>query len=223
MLPWPEGSHCHPALMARLAQPARFPPSGEAGGRSRYDDELWSLVPDVEHPPPAHLAAFIAPLGQAGDVLDLGCGDGRVSACIAAQALTLADVSEVALSRARRRLPGVRSVLVEPDAALPLADGSFDLVVCTETIEHVRDVQLLLSEIRRVLRPGGRLALSTPAHGRLTGLAVLVGGFERRFDPLSPHLRFLSRRSLVRLLREMGFEIARLDRRAATLLALASR
>jgi len=65
-----------------------------------------------------------------------------------------------------------------------------------ETIEHVRDVQLLLSEVRRVLRPGGTLALTTPAHGRLTGLAVLARGFERSFDPLSPHVRFFTARSL---------------------------
>ena len=52
---------------------------------------------------------------------------------------------------------------LEPDAPLPLGDSVFDLVLCAETIEHVRDVQLLLSEARRVLRPGGALAVTTPA------------------------------------------------------------
>ncbi len=87
----------------------------------------------------------------------------------------------------------------------------------------MRDVQLLLSELRRVLVPGGTLALTTPAHGRATGLAILAGGFERRFDPLSPHLRFFSRRSLRRLLDELGFELVSLRRRRGTLLALARR
>ena len=93
-----------------------------------------------------------------------------------------------------------------PPTALPLPDNAFDLVLCAETIEHVRDVQLLLSETRRVLRPGGRLALSTPAHSRLTGVDVLARGFERRFPPLSPHLRFLTRRSLGALLDDLGFD-----------------
>lgn len=190
---------------------------------SRYDDELWSLVPDRADPPPERLARFLDSLGPARNALDLGCGDGRVSVSIPATELTLADVSAVALDRARRRLPGARTVLLEPDAPLPLDDLRFDLVVCTETVEHVRDVQLLLSEARRVLRPGGRLAVSTPAHGRRTGLAVLVGGFERRFDPLSPHLRFFTRASLAELLESMGFEVARLERDAGTLLALATR
>ena len=106
---------------------------------------------------------------------------------------------------------------------MPFADSEFELVLCAETIEHVRDVQLLLSELRRVLRPGGRLALTTPAHGRRTGLSVLARGFERRFDPLSPHLRFLTRRSLRALLEEHGFEVRSLERRAGTLFALATR
>ena len=79
-----------------------------------------------------------------------------------------------------------------PDEPLPFLDGAFDLVLCVETIEHVRDVQLLLSEVRRVLRPDGTLALTTPAHGRLTALRALWNGFEAVFDPLSPHLRFFT-------------------------------
>ena len=137
--------------------------------------------------------------------------------------LTAADVSAVALERARQRLRHARLVELEPDAPLPFEDSAFELVLCAETIEHVRDVQLLLSEVRRVLRPGGRLALTTPAHGRLTGLAVLARGFERHFEPLSPHLRFFTRRSLRRLLGELGFEVESLRRRSGTLLVRATR
>jgi SAM-dependent methyltransferase len=190
---------------------------------SRYDDELWELVPDTAAAPAPEPAAFVRSLGRAGRALDLGCGDGRLAAELDADELTLADVSRTALARAARRLPGAAIVELEPDAPLPLPDAGFDLVLCAETIEHVRDVQLLLSEVRRVLRPGGRLALTTPAHGRLTGLAVAAGGFERRFDPLSPHLRFLSRRSLAALLDRLGFDVVSLRRRRGTLLALATR
>lgn len=190
---------------------------------SAYDDDLWRLVPEDPGPPPARLVAFVERLGHVGTALDLGCGDGRLSALIDADALTLADVSDVALRRAALRLPAAEVVALTPDAALPLPDNVFDLVVCTETVEHVRDLQLLLSEARRVLRPGGRLALSTPAHSRLTGLDALMRGFERRFPPLSPHLRFLTRRSLRALLDDLGFDPGSIQRSHGTLLAVAVR
>lgn len=189
---------------------------------SRYDDEIWALVSDPG-PPPAHLERFAHALQPARAALDLGCGDGRLAALLDARELTLADVSAVALERARARLPGATAVELEPDAPLPLADNSFDLVLCAETLEHVRDTQLLLSEARRVLRPGGRLALSTPAHGRATALRMLIAGLESEFDPRSAHLRLLTRRSLAALLHDLGFDVVSLRREAGTLLAVATR
>jgi SAM-dependent methyltransferase len=194
---------------------------------SRYDDELWELVPEEPGPPPEHLREFVRGLGRVERALDLGCGDGRLSAELDATELTAADVSQVALERARRRLTGARTIerdpdaalpdarLVEldPDAPLPFGDGEFDLVLCAETLEHVRDVQLLLSEARRVLRPGGTLAVATPVTRPLM----------RPPDPLSPHLRFFTRRSLTRLLDELGFDVRSLDRRAGALLTRATR
>lgn len=190
---------------------------------SAYDDDLWRLVPEDPGPPPTELVAFVESLGRVGVALDLGCGDGRLSARLDAGELTIADVSDVALQRALRRLPAARAVALDPDAPLPLPDNSFDLVLCAETIEHVRDVQLLLSEARRVLRPGGSIALTTPAHSRLTGLGILARGFERRFPPTSPHLRFLTRRSLRALLDDLGFDLESIRRSRGTLLAVASR
>lgn len=192
---------------------------------SRYDDELWELVDPEPGPPPAHVRDFVRSLGPVGQALDLGCGDGRLALELEASELTAADVSAEALRRAGPRLAGKRAALVElePDAPLPFDDGSFDLALCAETLEHVRDVQLLLSELRRVLRPGGRLALTTPAHGRLTGLSIVARGIEARFEPLSPHLRFFSARSLRGLLEEHGFDFVSLRRRRGTLLALARR
>jgi SAM-dependent methyltransferase len=180
---------------------------------SRYDDELWELVPLEPGPPPAQLLDFVRELGRAGRALDLGCGDGRLTAELDAEELTAADVSRVALERARARLPGARLVELEPDEPLPFDDGSFDVVLAVETIEHVRDVQLFLSELRRVLVPGGALALTTPATGRLV----------RPEDPFSPHLRRFTARSLRRALGELGFEVESLRRSRRTLLARARR
>ena len=189
---------------------------------SRFDDDLWELVPDAG-PPPRHLRHFVRELADVDDALDLGCGDGRLTKELRAGRLTGADVSEVALARARGRLPERRFVHVAPDEPLPFADTAFDLVLCAETLEHVRDVQLLLSEARRVLRPGGTLAVTTPAHGRATAARAVLSGFEEVFDPLSPHLRFFTARSLARLLDQLGFDAPPPRRKSGTLLVAASR
>jgi ubiquinone/menaquinone biosynthesis C-methylase UbiE len=190
---------------------------------SDYDDELWRRVPVDPGPPPAHLTRFVDSLGPAADTLDLGSGDGRLSADLRAERLTIADVSRVALERAARRLPESTAVELSPDAPLPLPDTSFDLALCAETIEHVRDVQLLLSELRRVLRPGATLAITTPAHGRATALRALATGFDRVFDPRSPHLRRFTRRSLATFLDEMGFDVVSARRERRTLMMVATR
>ncbi|HKR99810.1 MAG TPA: hypothetical protein VJU79_09870, partial [Candidatus Dormibacteraeota bacterium] len=51
--------------------------SGEMA--SRYDDELWELVPMIGNRPPAHLVEFVRSLGEAERALDLGCGDGYLT------------------------------------------------------------------------------------------------------------------------------------------------
>lgn len=188
-----------------------------------YDDEIWEAVPREPGAPPEHLVRFVRALPAAEDVLDLGCGDGRLTAHLQARRLTGADASRVALGRARATLPQAQLVQVEPDGRLPFDDTSFDLVLCAETVEHARDVQGLLSEARRILRPGAMLAITTPAHGRLDAARALVLGWEHQFDPVSPHLRFFTRRSLRRLVTDLGFDVRSLARRRGTLLLTAAR
>ncbi|TMM11798.1 MAG: class I SAM-dependent methyltransferase [Actinobacteria bacterium] len=171
-------------------------------------------MPKDHGPPPQHLVDFVRGLAPCDRALDIGCGDGRLTGELRCARVSAADVSAVALERARRRLPEADVVQLHPDEPLPLPDSAFDLVLCANTLEHVWDVQLLLSEARRVLQPRG---------GRLSGLAVLARGFEREFDPLSPHLRFFTRRSLARLLADLGFEVESLRRSGRDLLAVARR
>ncbi|MCL6440107.1 MAG: methyltransferase domain-containing protein [Thermoleophilum sp.] len=190
---------------------------------SRYDDEIWELVPDREFPPDPRVVRFLRSLGRFDRALDLGCGDGRHSGLVDCRELVLADVSARALERAVRRGPRhATAVEIEPDSALPFADASFDLVVAVDVIEHVRDTQLWLSEVRRVLRPGGCFALTTPAHSRLDAIVWAVRGLERHFDPFSPHLRIYTARSLTRALRDLGFDPVAVRRGRGLLLARAT-
>jgi 2-polyprenyl-3-methyl-5-hydroxy-6-metoxy-1,4-benzoquinol methylase len=89
-----------------------------------------------------------------------------------------------------------------------LPDAAFDVVWAGEVIEHVADTAAWLSQVRRVLRSGGVLLLSTPAHGRLTllHLALSRRAFAGHFEPRGDHLRFYRRDTLSRLLADFGFE-----------------
>lgn len=175
-------------------------------------EELWEQVP-------AGLApvfweqrrAFLLAGVQAGErVLDLGCGEGAFAAALggAGARVTAVDVAREPLLRARSAHRGLDLRLIEPHGPWPLPDAGSDVVWAGEVIEHVEDTAAWLSEVRRVLRPGGRLLLSTPAHGLVRRLGLVLGArsFERHFDPLSDHLRFYTAGSLARLLESFRFE-----------------
>ena len=95
--------------------------------------------------------------------LDAGCGDGRYLAALDAELpgrIAGVDISERILETARARVPRaeLRRANLE---SLPFDDGDFDLVLSSQVIEHVVDARAAMSELARVLRPGGTLVLST--------------------------------------------------------------
>jgi 2-polyprenyl-3-methyl-5-hydroxy-6-metoxy-1,4-benzoquinol methylase len=173
---------------------------------------LWREIPPGLEPSDFALRSrFLNDNMGAGErVLDVGCGEGRFAAELARAGATVVgiDIAEEPLRRARELHPELDVGLVDPLGGWQLADASFDVVWAGEVIEHVADTAAWLSEIRRVLRPGGRLLLSTPAHGRLTILALALSSraFAARFDPRGEHLRFYSRATLTELLEDFRFQ-----------------
>jgi 2-polyprenyl-6-hydroxyphenyl methylase/3-demethylubiquinone-9 3-methyltransferase len=178
-------------------------------------DDIWDRVPAHRHVNRAALNHALDVVRDAGSragtqarVLDLGCGDGAITAELTGDGahVTGADVSPVAIERARAAHPGIEFETTARDEPLPFGDAAFDVVVCLNVLEHVADTQHFLSEARRVLAPAGLLGLTVPFHGVLKNVLVALRSFERHHDPLEPVLRFYTRRSLAHLLEEFGFE-----------------
>ena len=176
-----------------------------------YHESLWESVPEGLEPSDFALRSrFLLKRVHAGErVLDVGCGEGAFTAALAdAGALAVGiDVAEVPLRRARALRPELDLRLVDAGGGWDLPDASFDTVWAGETIEHVLDTAAWLSEIRRVLRSGGSLLLSTPAHppAKMLALALSRRAFADHFDPRGDHLRFYSRATLTRLVEDFGF------------------
>jgi SAM-dependent methyltransferase len=179
---------------------------------SAYHESLWEAVPEGLEPADykRRLSFLLELVPPAARVLDVGCGEGQfMAALIDAGAHPVGiDVAQTPLARAIRRRQDLELHLVSPDGPWPFEDASFDLVWAGEVIEHVLDTARWLSEIRRVLRSGASLALSTPANGRIMMFLMALGlrSFEGRFDPRSDHIRFYTAGSLRHLLEELGFE-----------------
>jgi SAM-dependent methyltransferase len=171
-----------------------------------YYEELWGRLPsDLAPPEMERRVEFLRAEVRSGErVLDLGCGDGAFTALLAASGARPigVEVAMAAVRRARERHPALDFRLAPIDGHLPLKDCSFDLVWCSEVIEHVADTARWLSEVRRVLVPGGRLLVTTPNHPRL---AIALRGLERYSDPLGDHLHLYTRSSLRALLEDFDF------------------
>lgn len=177
-----------------------------------YYEGLWEAVPEGLEPSDFELRRrFVLERVRAGErVLDVGCGEGRFTAELARAGARVVgvDVAEEPLRRARTRNPELDLRVVDGEGTWELADAAFDVVWAGEVLEHVADTAAWLSEVRRVLRSGGSLLVSTPANGRLRMLCAALSrrAFAARFDPRADHLRFYSRDTLCRLIEEFGFE-----------------
>ena len=99
-------------------------------------------------------------------MLDVACGEGYGSALLARGATHVAgvDISAEAIAHAKARYASLANAdfSCAPCTALPLADGSVEVAVTFETLEHIDEQALFLDEIARVLKPGGVLVLSCP-------------------------------------------------------------
>jgi SAM-dependent methyltransferase len=137
-----------------------LPLTGERTVPGVWHENYWYRRHEVAY-------RFLLRYARVRSLLEVGAGEGYGAALFAAVAerVVAIDYDESAVRHAARRYRGPAFVQANV-AALPLGDGTFDVVAALQVIEHVWNQPQFLAECRRVLRPGGTLLVTTP--NRLT-------------------------------------------------------
>lgn len=178
------------------------------------------------------------PPHPAWKILDYGAGSGLFLPLwvrlFPNDELFFCDISQAALQRFGERFPahaGNYRVLSEMQAPFP--DESFDLIVSVEVLEHVEDLDALLRDMHRLLKPKGRFIWTTPCgnrlsiehvYARLSGQIEVSSAGGRRWKWEEPtHLRRLKSGELKALLKKTGFIPSRIRFRAHCFSFLCSR
>jgi demethylmenaquinone methyltransferase/2-methoxy-6-polyprenyl-1,4-benzoquinol methylase len=174
-------------------------------------------------------------VNRGDEVLDACCGTGDLAIAAARRGgrVTGLDFSEPMLERARRKAPKLNWVRGDV-LAMPFSDGSFDAATVGFGVRNVEDLPAALAELRRVLRPGGRLGILeiTRARGLLAPFyrfwfdgvvpllgKVLPGGRAYTYLPASVR-RFPGPEELAELIESAGFRDVRVRLFAGGIVAL---
>jgi ubiquinone/menaquinone biosynthesis C-methylase UbiE len=139
----------------------------------------------------ARVVELLAPFAGDERALDVGCGTGALAYVLARHVREVVgvDASEEYVEAAREHAPPGCTFLVGDAAALPFGYGEFDLVGSARLLHHVRRPELVVAEIARVTRPGGRILLVDQL-GDIDPIRSLeLDRFERARDP--SHTRLL--------------------------------
>lgn len=133
--------------------------------------------------------------------LDIGCGTGYNLYTLREmgyQFITGADIFYSALKYSKAR--GIRNLVCSNGENLPLAHGSYDLILALDVVEHIKDDFRILKEVNRVLKIGGKFIIFVPAFHFLWSLE----------DEVSHHYRRYSKKELITKVRQAGFEIQKI-------------
>jgi ubiquinone/menaquinone biosynthesis C-methylase UbiE len=176
-----------------------------------YEGRAEEKYPTSENPEVKDLVSRIVRWCQprpGARILDVGCYDGYLLRELRRRCATEGvgiDISAHALGLAQSRAGGERTRFVLSGAVpLPFASEAFDVIVCSEILEHLPDLDGALAEIARVLVRGGRVYATMP--NALDQVWPPLRVICRRVDRIEGHLRRLSREEFIRVMRDYGLE-----------------
>ena len=154
---------------------------------------------------------LLALTGSPKRVLDVGCSSGYLARRLVERGATVVgiDTDEDAAAEARAVCEQVLVGDVE-SMELPFPEQSFDVVLCGDVIEHLRDPEAFLERVRPLVRPGGKLVLTTPNVANWAmRLGLLVGRWQYTERGIldRTHTHFFTRKTLEQTLERAGYRI----------------
>jgi SAM-dependent methyltransferase len=152
--------------------------------------------------------------GRGGRTLDLGCYSGYLMDRLSERGHSVygADSNKYFVEYCRGK--GLKVELCSMERVFPFVDGAFDTVIAGELIEHIYDTDLFLSECARVLKPGGRLLITTPNLGFWKHRLKLLLGLNMPFEygagkGFVNHIRYFNLTSFQRAIQHHPFTLTR--------------
>jgi len=160
-------------------------------------------------------AKLLDAVGTGHRVLDVGCSSGYLARPLMERGNTIVGL-ELDPDAAREAEAYCERVLVGDveTMELPLEPGTFDVVLCGDVVEHLREPVAALVRLRPLLKPGGRLVLSTPNVANWAVRLSLLAGRWRYTDRGildRSHTHLFTRATLREALEQAGYRVERLD------------
>lgn len=180
----------------------------------RLTEEMYESNREYGFADKIRIKKIVEIVGNNNKILDVGCYRGFLSKLLLDNGNEVfgIDIAKKALIQARKL--GIKTQYADLEKKIPFVSNSFDLVVAAEIIEHIKDTDNFLSEIKRVLRPNGYLVISTSnlvSLGRRISYLLGGSGYHEAsfFFPkgAAGHLRYFTKDLLIGLLELHDFKI----------------
>lgn len=183
---------------------------------NRFYEKYWGnqALPENDPTTPKRITLLLETFRKLNiskaKILDAGCGSGFFCKLFRDIGFDVCgvDISENAINKAKTLYPEIEFKVSVLDDKILYPDKFYEIVWSSEVIEHVFYVYNYLSEINRVLKLGGYYILTTPYHGLIKNLLIVLLRFDEHFCNLEGgHLRFFTNKALHSLLYKFGFDV----------------
>lgn len=134
----------------------------------------------------------IKDIAKEGSILDLGCGSGYIGESFDSAVFAEMDINEL------KKVKGNKRVVLNAEE-LSFKKESFDYVICGDVLEHIKNDDVVLKEINRILKKNGKAVITVPAYRRLYGHHDVIMGHKRRYN----------KKDFLNLAKSLGFKVVK--------------